>query len=346
MLNTISNVLIQNFSSDLFDSPKGGWLLKVGLPLVLLLLFGEFIPKYLGMVWGPFFSKLATTPFWYIQKIFSPLRKTALAITEFFSYPIIYFLSEPTPSPSDEIEELLSSSGREGILTTREADLLQAFIEIDKRQIKEVLIPRASLPMVNVSLIQSNSFLHSCSESLLVVEEDTENPIGFLNLSEIPYLVSLPPEKRAQDISSFLYVPEIMEIGALTFKLILEDYDVACVVDEYGTVAGIIERATLLDLLFAGQKQISMHPQILHIDHDTITATGLLPIDVINDYFDVSLKSRYHQVTLNGFIAEIVGRIPTKGWKIRVEGLEIRIIERDDKMVEKVTIRRREDIKR
>ena len=49
MLNTIVNILLQNVSSSLSESPSGGWLLKLGVPLVLILVFGEFFPKYLGM---------------------------------------------------------------------------------------------------------------------------------------------------------------------------------------------------------------------------------------------------------------------------------------------------------
>ena len=44
--NTITNVLVQNTSSDLFT---GSWLLKVGLPLLLILIAGELLPKYFGL---------------------------------------------------------------------------------------------------------------------------------------------------------------------------------------------------------------------------------------------------------------------------------------------------------
>src|SRR5262245_9084801 len=48
MLNTLVNILLQNVASTMFG--QFGWSLKVGFPLVITLLFGEIIPKYLGMV--------------------------------------------------------------------------------------------------------------------------------------------------------------------------------------------------------------------------------------------------------------------------------------------------------
>ena len=48
MVNTLVNILLQNVASHMFGT-YASWLLKVGFPLILTLVFGEIIPKYLGM---------------------------------------------------------------------------------------------------------------------------------------------------------------------------------------------------------------------------------------------------------------------------------------------------------
>src|SRR5579872_3132611 len=50
LLNTIVNILVQNITSDLFDRFDRGFFLKVFVPLIVILIFGELLPKYAGLL--------------------------------------------------------------------------------------------------------------------------------------------------------------------------------------------------------------------------------------------------------------------------------------------------------
>src|SRR5258708_29896530 len=52
LLNTIVNILVQNITSDILDPLHGSWMIKVGVPLALVLIFGELFPKYLGLLYN------------------------------------------------------------------------------------------------------------------------------------------------------------------------------------------------------------------------------------------------------------------------------------------------------
>lgn len=339
MLNTIVNVLVQNVSSDLFDSPTGGWALKIGLPVVLLLLFGELIPKYLGMVWSTFFSQIAAIPFWYIQKIFSPFRKVVLSVTEFFTYPFIQVLKDAPKPGFEEIEELLTTSGKEGILSLREADLLKAFVEIDQDRVKEIMTPKQSLKIISKNQLLKEKKANSESD-YIVVDENIDKPIGFVKGSELKYIHSLPENVREKEIAPLLYVPEMMPVGALCFKMFLEGYEMACVVDEYGLFVGGVERTRLYDMLFSTAPSSASNPHIIKLSHDQCQVSGLIPIEDINELFTVELESKFHQVTLNGWLAETLGRIPHQGTRLASHGLEFRILESNPKASVRIEIKR------
>ena len=80
MLNTLVNILLQNVTSSLFGEGSG-WDLKVGVPFVLMLVFGEIIPKYLGMQNNVAISDYVVNSINFLQNLISPIRKLTIAIT-------------------------------------------------------------------------------------------------------------------------------------------------------------------------------------------------------------------------------------------------------------------------
>ncbi len=339
MLNTIANVLVQNVSSDLFDSQTGGWTLKVVLPFLLLLVFGEFIPKNLGLIWSSSVSNFSTYIFWYLEKILSPFRKIILTLADFISYPFMSFL-KGTPKPAqEEIEELLETCGNQGVLTKREADLLTSFMEIDQKQIKEIMIPRLALKTISKKTYIQSEKITPSHDPLIVFETELDIPVGYLSADDQLISTHLTSHLREKLINPILFIPEMMSIGALCFKMVQEGQEMACVVDEYGLTSGYVLKEDLIHQLLTTQVAIAQHPLIIKKEQDLLIVKGMIPLEIINDYFTIELQSLYHQITLNGWICEQLGRIPQRGEKITSQGVEIRVIEATSKAVEKAEVR-------
>ena len=72
VLNTVVNILIQNVVSTLFGE-YSGWLLNVGVPLAITLIFCEVIPKSVGVVRKETISTTFAPPLKFFEKIFSPI---------------------------------------------------------------------------------------------------------------------------------------------------------------------------------------------------------------------------------------------------------------------------------
>ena len=107
MYNTIINVLLQNTSSDLF---VGGWLYKVGIPLVLVLVLGELIPKYYGLIANERLALIFAPFIVWLEWIITPFRIAITSIASYLSRIFFFYLKAEPPLSKDELEHILKSS--------------------------------------------------------------------------------------------------------------------------------------------------------------------------------------------------------------------------------------------
>lgn len=90
LLNTLVNILLQNVVSHAFMT-RGGWLAAVGLPFALLLIFGEIVPKYIGIQNNLSFSQKAAPTLNLLQNILYPIRKFIIYILSPVSRMLFFF---------------------------------------------------------------------------------------------------------------------------------------------------------------------------------------------------------------------------------------------------------------
>ena len=90
VLNVITNILFQNVLSSLFGA-FSAWILHIGLPLVLTLVFGEMIPKSIGLANNDVISYRVAPYIYRLQNFFFPVRKVLVAITQFLMRLLFFF---------------------------------------------------------------------------------------------------------------------------------------------------------------------------------------------------------------------------------------------------------------
>lgn len=89
MLNIMVNILIQNVTSSIFGD-FSGWTFSVGIPLALTLVFGEVIPKSIGMANNAPISYRVAPILNGAQRIFLPIRKILTSVTSFISHLVFF----------------------------------------------------------------------------------------------------------------------------------------------------------------------------------------------------------------------------------------------------------------
>ena len=129
LLNTLVNILLQNVASHAFML-IGGWLLAVGLPFVLLLIFGEIVPKYIGIQNNLTISKKTAPTLSLMEKVLYPVRKFIIHVLSPLSHLLFFFLRKDTEISKDELLHVLKKSEEAGVLNYEERELIWGYVNL------------------------------------------------------------------------------------------------------------------------------------------------------------------------------------------------------------------------
>ncbi len=344
MLNTLVNILLQNVSSAAFGK-DGGWLFKVVVPFVITLVLGEIIPKYIG-IQNNISLALATAPsINFIQNILQPIRRFTIAITAPISRFMFFFLKKDESISKEELRHVLKKSEEHGVLHEDEAELVWGYLNLQDADVREVMRPREEILYYNIKeplskLIHLMVDKH-CSR-LPVCSGTIEDLIGIISAKE--YFLKKESINQPEDLIPFLakpfYVPESTPAPLLLKRLEEKVEEIALVVDEYGSISGLITYEDLVEVV-VGNISDMRDEKTLYTragEHQIITSSKLELSD-FNDYFDVDLESPNNMVTIGGWLTEVMGEIPKPGQKFESHGFFFQVLAAEPNRIKRIFIR-------
>lgn len=345
MLNIIINILIQNVTSSIFGD-FSGWSLNVLVPLALTLIFGEVIPKTIGMANNAAISYRVAPFLNAAQRIFLPLRKILTSLTSVVSRLLFFFFRSEEEISFDELQHALKTSRRYGILNEDEAELVRGFLILQESQVKELMRPREEVlyfdideplsKLIHLFVDQECSRIPVCRESLDNVLGIITSQIYFLNREKLQKIGDLIPLLKKP-----LFVPEGMSAEILLRQMYDKEESISLVVDEYGSISGLIALEDLVEKVVGEIADArDEKSRFTRSGEDVIIASGKMELAEFEEMFGESLPSENGMVTLGGWLTEQMGDIPKTGVKYSSHGFLFHVLAADAKRVRRVYIRR------
>ena len=188
LLNTIVNIFVQNISSDLFDRLGESWLFKVGVPLVLVLIFGELLPKYMGLVYNEQVATFSAPFYEWFQRVTAHIRHYIVHIANFFSRLFFFGMKVEKPLSQAELEHLFETSEDLGIIHKEEVHLLEEVLSLDSRFAKDLMIPRNIMTSYDIEEPLSKLLFYFKEQNLTEValcRESLDNFIGMVRAIDV-----------------------------------------------------------------------------------------------------------------------------------------------------------------
>jgi putative hemolysin len=343
ILNIVTNVLLQNTASALSELIHGGLLFTIAVPLLLILICGEFFPKYLGLVFNESFAMRAAPLFLFLEKLLLPLQKIITTLAEGLSRILFFFLKpEPALSKKD-LETILTNCEEKQVLTEDEGAFIRFLVDFDSKLARQIMTPRSSvnyLQLSDFSLEKAKELFQTTHKgALLIVNETPDKPVG-----AITGLVALDlAEHGTLDHikNQIFYLPETTSSHRLLQEFSVKQALIACIIDEHGTVSGYVYRDDISKyLLGLHSKQTFLARGSDTFTEKTHVFPGTTQLSTINERYDKQLLSEHHSGTLSGWLCEHLDTIPQAGTCFEYDGLEFRIILADPKTVQQVFIQK------
>lgn len=336
--------MMQNVVATIFGD-YSGWILNVGVPLGLSLIFGEVLPKSIGLANNEKIAYRVAPSLNFAQKIFKPVIRFFISVTNVISRVMFFFLRREKEISIDELQHALRASKKYGVLNEDEADLICGYLNLQESTVKALMRPREEVLFFDLGEPMSkliHLFVDQECSRVPVCEGGFDKILGVMT-SRLFFLHS-PSLHNTSDIVPILrkplFAPETMTSHTLLRLMYEREESMVIVVDEYGSSSGII---TLEDMIEAVVGEIidRRHEKnrYTRAGEDVVITSGKLELPEFEQIFGIPLKSENNMVTLGGWLTEQLGDIPKPGTKYMTKDFLFQVLASDAQRVRRIYVR-------
>ena len=292
------------------------------------LVFGELVPKRIGMKYAEQIAFGTTQIIRWISIIFAPFVKLLTWSTNIVSKIFGVTESEEETVTEEEIRMMVDVGGEKGIIENQEKEFINNVFEFNNRIVSEIMIPRTE-----VFAVEENTTLGELGDledfdyrysRIPVYEDSIDNIKGLIYMKDILRESKNKKTKVKALLRDAYYVPETKVVSDLFKELQKAKLQIAVVLDEYGGTAGIVTMEDILEEIVGNiyDEYDEVEEEYKKIDDTTFMLDGCMTIYEVSKVLDVTIPEGDYD-TLSGFILEELGRIPKTKEKAKVETDEV-----------------------
>ena len=256
---------------------------------------------------------------------------------------------------AEELKFIVSTSRREGHLHRFEEDAIQALLELSDYYAREIMVPRNAIVSVSVdaSLDQVLRRMREHEYSRIpVYEASPEHIIGYVHYKDMMRIWEerrmanfkrrpLPPFHLSRVLRKPLVVPETKPLNDLIDEFRETHIHMAIVVDEFGTIAGLVTLEDALEQIFGeiGDEHDVKRPRPA-TEALTVEVDGAITIRDLDTQYGLELPGDAGFETLAGFLLFQLGCIPKPGDAVEYGRRRFTILAMDHNRIARVKIER------
>ncbi len=341
---SLSTVLILEISKRFSFNPNIAQTIMSIVMLIILLIFGEILPKVIGRAFSYKLSLILAYPVAVLKTIFLPIVFVSRWIGKFFAYPFIHNKKEEVIS-NDELQEIVETIEDEGVIDEDQGELISNAIEFKDTEAHEIMTPRVEMNCLDIDddinkiLENDKIFIHS---RIPVYKGTTDNIIGILPIKVLMRKILANEQFKLEDLLvNAYYVPGSMGVSEILEKMKETKNHIVIVKDEYGGTDGLLTMEDILEELVGDMwdEMDVINEPYKKIKRNVYEVDGSMNIDDLFALIDVDMPIDADYETVNGFILDKLERFAKKGDKISYENLRFEVLSIEEFTVDKVLVK-------
>ncbi len=259
-------------------------------------------------------------------------------------------LFQDTPQDRDDLIEVLKSAEENTLINPELLSMMVGVMHISELQVRDIMIARPQMVVVNDEMgIEEMlaSIVESGHSRFPVIGDNRDDIEGILLAKDLLHFTAKNTlgKKTKFKIKDFLrpavIIPESKRLDTLLKEFRTNRNHMAMVVDEYGSVAGLV---TIEDVLEQIVGEIEDEFDI-DGDEETIQAMsatefvvkGQTEIEEFNEYFSSNIDEEEFD-TIGGILMQAFGHVPVKDENIEIDAFRFEIINADTRRVKRVRV--------
>lgn len=302
--------------------------LSTGLLTLLVLIFGEITPKTMATIHSEKIALSYARIIYALMILFTPI----VFIVQHLSFLMLRLLRvDPNAKGSSmtehELRTIVNVSQEDGVIESEEKQMIYNVFDFGDSVAKDIMIPRIDMTFVDVNCTY-NELMEIYRDvkytRFPVFEENTDNVVGTINVKD---LLLLSQEEMEQfSIRSILREPYFTYEHKSTADLLLEmresSYNLAIVLDEYGSTAGLVTTEDLLEEIVGeirDEYDEGEDEEIrVIVPEKEYIVDGSSKLNDISEALNIELESEDYD-SIGGYIIEHLDSLPAQGQGITLE---------------------------
>ena len=346
--NNLVNVAAAALGTTLagsYLSPNWAVGVSVGAVTVLLLLFGEILPKVIATKNAEGLALILVRPLQAAQILFFPI----VWVLEIYSRMVgrIFGLSGSRLVSEREIRALIDVAEIEGGVEKGEAALLEKVFHFGDLRVGDVMTPRTEIIFVELSATLQDFlpiYARTTYTRFPVFDGDRENIVGILSVKDLLEAVAQGTIQLHDSVATALrpahFVPETKPVDELFDELREVGQHMAITVNEHGGVAGVVTLMQLLEVIVGpvGEEGELIEEEFVAVGQSQFDVLAAMSILEANENLGIDLPEGDYQ-TLAGFVLEQLGHIPQEGESFRYGEIQLEVKEMQAVKIHRVEVR-------
>jgi putative hemolysin len=331
-------------------SPRAAEITSTGIVVVsitfLSIVFGELVPKRLGLMYPETIARLVSRPMEFLALVTRPFVALLTWSVE-WTLKVLGVRGQPDRSVTEEeIAAHLEEGLDAGVIEAQEHQMVRNVFRLDERQVGSMMVPRAEVVWLDASS-SSEEVLRTIGEAersrYPVCRGGLENVVGVVSAQA---LLRQAVEGKTLELDSVLEAPVFVP-ETLSGMELLEQFrgslaELVFVVDEYGEVQGVITVRDVLEAI-TGEFNVATSGDAWAVQREdgSWLVDGLIPTVELKDRLgikDLPEEDRGRYNTLAGMVMLLLGRLPITTDAVEWAGFRFEVVDMDGKRVDKVLV--------
>lgn len=314
---------------------------------LLVLTFGEIIPKVVAKQNPELFAKTVSVPVYGLSVVLKPITMIILLVIKLTSKLWKGSIADADAVSEDDFENIIDIVEDEGVLDEEQCDLLQNALDFDDVLAYEIITPRVDMDAIDIrDPYEKNieKLLETTYSRIPVFEDTPDNIIGILHMNRFykSYV-----EDRKVGIRGLLlpvtFVHKTMPLPDVLEKMKEKKTHMVVVLDEYGGTMGILTMEDVLEQLVGEiwDETDDIEREFICVDDTHFEAVGDMRIDDFFDEFDIDVDGEEYDTdntTVGGWVVSMLDGEAHEGDSFKFENLKMTVGEVDGYRVERVYV--------
>lgn len=344
IVNLSASSIATALAIKLFGSMGAG--IATGILTLLILIFGEISPKTLATIHADEISLTYAGIISFLMKILTPVIFLMNSLS-------MAFLKLLRVNPNDsrlvltenELRTIMDVGHESGVIETEEHEMINNVFDFTDAEAKEIMIPRIDMTLVSVDASYQellDIYRETRYTRLPVYEESNDNVIGIMNVKDLLLCEDQDNFSIRDIMRTPFFTYEHKNTAELFSQMQESSINIAIVLNEYGTTAGLITMEDLLEEIVGeihDEYDYNEEEDLFAINDHEYLAQGSMNLEDLCDSLDIHLESEDYD-SIGGYMIGLLDHVPQEGESVTApDGTVLRVDKMDKNRIEKIYIR-------